>query len=34
MKKCPKCGYEGQIIDIDGYLLECPECGVVYNEDE
>ena len=34
MKKCPNCSYEGQMIDEDGYILECPECGTIYNEDE
>lgn len=34
MKKCPNCRYEGCMIDVDGYLLKCPECLVIYNEDD
>jgi len=33
-KKCPACGYKGQLIDVVGYLLQCPECERVFNEDE
>jgi len=34
MKICPLCKSKEQKIDIDGYLLECGECGFIYNEDE
>ena len=34
MKKCPECGYEGMMIDDNGYLLTCPVCNITYNEDE
>jgi len=34
MKKCPFCNYEGAMIDVDGYILECPECGRQFNEDD
>ena len=33
MKECPKCGYRGCMIDLDGYLLECPKCHETFNED-
>lgn len=34
MKKCPKCGYQGAMICVDGYILECPKCHQKFNEDE
>ena len=34
MKQCPNCDYKGMMEDVDGYLLRCPKCKNIYNEDE
>ena len=33
MKKCPRCKSEDQL-DFDGCLLQCEDCGAIYNEDD
>ena len=32
-KKCPFCE-STNLIDVDGYLIECRECDRIFNEDE
>jgi ribosomal protein S27AE len=32
-KRCPKCGSDN-IIDNDGYLNKCGDCGFIWNEDD
>jgi hypothetical protein len=33
-KKCPKCNATGPFEDVDGYILKCPDCNTMFNEDE
>lgn len=34
MKTCPNCKYKGPMDPVDGYLLKCPKCKIIYNEDD